>query len=319
MGFVIFIGVFSVTALVMSVALAESRGTRQAAAALDSVIKTDSWDKRQVKLDIRKDEQISSIPWLNQKLTSMQLAPFLKRMLSQAALDWSPGRLLGFCLLGLLIPIFVLLQIKASVPIALLAGLVLGFAPFGFVLFKRRQRFGAFEKALPEALDLIVSGLRAGHSLLAAMALVARECAEPVSGEFKICFEEQNYGLEMKAALDNLVNRVPLQDLKIATTAIIIQKESGGNLAEVLDKTSAVIRDRFRLKREIMTHTAQGRLTGVVLTGLPLVLGVAIYFVAPDMISLLWHRDVGIKLMWIAAGMILFGGFVINKIVDIDV
>jgi tight adherence protein B len=151
------------------------------------------------------------------------------------------------------------------------------------------------------------------------MALVSRECPEPVKGEFKIAFEEQNYGLEMKLALENLLNRVPLQDLKITATAILIQKESGGNLAEVLDKTSHVIRERFRLKRQIMVHTAQGRLTGLVLTCLPVVLGVGIYFVDPDMISILWHRQIGIEMMWGAVGLIMLGGFVIWKIVDIDV
>jgi len=148
---------------------------------------------------------------------------------------------------------------------------------------------------------------------------VARECPQPVGGEFKICFEEQNYGLEMKAALESLIVRVPLQDLKITTTAILIQKESGGNLAEVLDKTAYVIRERFRLKRQIMVHTAQGRLTGLILTLLPIVLGVGIYFVDPGMISILWHRQIGIELMWAAAGLIVLGGFVIWKIVDIDV
>jgi len=123
----------------------------------------------------------------------------------------------------------------------------------------------------------------------------------------------------MKVALENLITRVPLQDLKIATTAILIQKESGGNLAEVLDKTSYVIRERFRLKRQIMAHTAQGRLTGLILTCLPIVLGVGIYFVDPGMISILWHRPIGIKLMWAAAGLIALGGFVIHKIVDIDI
>jgi tight adherence protein B len=165
----------------------------------------------------------------------------------------------------------------------------------------------------------MVSGLRAGHSLLAAMALVARECAPPVNSEFKICFEEQNYGLEMKEALANLITRVPVQDLMIATTAILIQKESGGNLAEVLDKTAYVIRERFRLKRQIMVHTAQGRFTGLILTLLPIVLGIGIYIVDPGMISILWHRDIGIKLMWAAAGLITIGGFVIWRIVDIDV
>jgi tight adherence protein B len=195
----------------------------------------------------------------------------------------------------------------------------LGFAPFGFVLFKRGRRFSSFEKGLPEALDLMVSGLRAGHSLLAAMALVARECADPIGTEFKICFEEQNYGLEMKEALENLLTRVPLQDLKIVSTAIMIQKESGGNLAEVLDKASYIIRDRFRLKKQIMVHTAAGRMTGLILSLLPVVLGIAIYFVDPSMISILWHRSIGIKMLWGSAGLTLLGGFVIWKIVDIDV
>ena len=145
------------------------------------------------------------------------------------------------------------------------------------MLFKRSKRFGKFEQGLPEALDLMVSALRAGHSLIAAMGLVARECADPVGSEFKMCFEEQNYGLELKTALDNLIERVPLQDLSIVATAIMIQKESGGNLAEVLDKTSHVIRERFRLKRQIQTHTAQGRLTGWILSLLPVVLGIALY------------------------------------------
>ena len=165
----------------------------------------------------------------------------------------------------------------------------------------------------------MVSALRAGHSLVAAMGLVARECQDPVGGEFKICFEEQNYGLEMKAALDNLAIRVPLQDVNMVSTAIMIQKESGGNLAEVLDKTSNLIRERFRLKRQIKMHTAQGRMTGWVLTLVPVFLGVAMYFVNPKMMSVMWTRSIGIKLMWAAAGLTALGGFVINRIVDIDV
>jgi tight adherence protein B len=316
---IVFIGVFAIVALVAFGSMGASRGTRQAAATLDSVLRTDARENRQLKLDIRKDEQLSSIPWLNQKLVTLELASFLKRMLSQAALNWSPGLLLTMTAAGLFIPAYIVYVLAHSLALALVAGLVIGMAPFLFVVIKRKQRFGAFEKKLPDALDMMVSGLRAGHSLLAAMALVARECPEPLGGEFKICFEEQNYGLELKAALDNLINRVPLQDLKIVTTAIIIQKESGGNLAEVLDKTAQVIRDRFRLKKQIMVHTAQGRLTGVILTLLPIGLGAAIYAIDPDMISLLWHRDIGIKMMWVSACMTIVGGFVIYKIVDIDV
>jgi len=112
---------------------------------------------------------------------------------------------------------------------------------------------------------------------------------------------------------------VSLQDLRIVCTAILIQKESGGNLAEVLDKTAHVIRERFRLRREVQTRTAQGRMTGYVLTLLPIILGIALYFVNPTMMSLLWKRDIGVKLLWTASGMIVVGGLIIRKIVNMDV
>jgi tight adherence protein B len=176
-----------------------------------------------------------------------------------------------------------------------------------------------FQQGLPEALDLMVSALRAGHSLIAAMGSVARECTDPIGCEFKACFEEQNYGLELKTALDNMLNRVPLQDLRIVTTAIMIQKESGGNLAEVLDKTSHIIRERFRLKRQVAVHTAQGRLSGWILTFLPVVLGVALYSIDPDMISILWKTPIGVKLLWVSGCMIVIGGFIIRHIVNMDV
>ena len=315
----VFVGVFAAIALPM-VAAGSSDNSKKALATLDAVLKNEPSEVvRQQNMDLRKDEQLSSIPWLNKKLLKIELAPYLRKMLSQAQLDWSPGRLLIMTVACCLLPAYIVYLTIGSYPLMLGAGAVCGALPFGWVYFKRARRFSAFEKHLPEALDLMVSGLRAGHSLLAAMALVARECPEPVKGEFKIAFEEQNYGLEMKLALENLLNRVPLQDLKITATAILIQKESGGNLAEVLDKTSHVIRERFRLKRQIMVHTAQGRLTGLVLTCLPVVLGVGIYFVDPDMISILWHRQIGIEMMWGAVGLIMLGGFVIWKIVDIDV
>jgi tight adherence protein B len=314
----VFVGVFTLIALPLA-AFGPSNSSKQALATLDSAIGSDRHDLRKEKLNLRKSELLSSIPWLNQKLLKFELTPYLRRMLSQADLDWSAGRLVVVSAACFVLPAYAVSQIANSVLIGLVVGILTGSLPFCWVAFKRKRRFGQFEKGLPEALDLMVSGLRAGHSLLAAMALVARECPQPVGSEFRVCFEEQNYGLEMNAALENLLIRVPLQDLKITATAIMIQKESGGNLAEVLDKTAYVIRERFRLKRQIMVHTAQGRLTGWILTLLPIALGVGIYFVDPQMISILWHREIGIKLMWGAAGLILIGGFVIHKIVDIDV
>jgi len=316
----VFVGVFAAIGLpLVAMSHSSSKQSKQALATLDSAIRGDSPIVQQQILNVRKDEQLSSIPWLNQKLLKLELAPHLRRILSQANLSWSAGRLLAISAACFAVPFYIVyLRFGALLP-GLLAGVAIGAIPFAFVMLKRSKRFGKFEAGLPEALDLMVSALRAGHSLIAAMGLVARECADPVGTEFKICFEEQNYGLEMKTALESLLDRAPIQDLRMVATAIMIQKESGGNLAEVLDKTSTLIRERFRLKRQIKTHTAQGRMTGWVLTGVPVVLGFAMYFVNPKMMSILWHRDIGIKLLWTAAGMVVLGGFVINRIVNIDV
>jgi tight adherence protein B len=181
------------------------------------------------------------------------------------------------------------------------------------------QRFGKFEKQLPEALDLIVSGLRAGHSLSSALGLVTREVQDPLGSEFRIAFEEQNFGLDMRTALENLVKRVPLQDLKMSITAIIIQRESGGNLAEVLEKTAQMVRERFRLKKQVMVHTAQGRMTGIVLTILPIALGFGLWIVNPENESLLWRREIGIKLLIGAACSLILGSAIIQKIIRLKV
>jgi len=202
---------------------------------------------------------------------------------------------------------------------AAIAGLLLGGAPLFYVLHKRRQRFSKFEQELPEALDLMVSALRAGHSLVSALGLVAQESPDPIGVEFRICFDEQNYGLELRTAMSNLLARVPLQDLRIVVTAILIQKESGGNLAEVLDKVAHVIRERYRLKRQVRVHTAQGRMTGWILSFLPIVLGVALYLIRPDAMSLLWRNPIGLKMLYASAALTVTGALIIRKIVNMEV
>jgi len=318
--FLVFLGTFSVAALLMLASTsAATQHARQALATLDSALANENLDTRKQVLNLRKSEQLSAIPWLNRQLQKLELAPRLQRLLAQAEVKWTAGTLMTLTAALALIPGYFIEAKFGSLPLALGAGVVLGAAPLLWVQMKRKRRFGKFEAGLPESLDMMVSALRAGHSLIAAMGLMARECAAPVGTEFRICFDEQNYGLELNTAMDNLLNRMPIQDLRIVATAIMIQKESGGNLAEVLDKTSYVIRQRFRLKRQVMTHTAQGRLTGMILTILPVALGIAIYFVNPKMMSILWTTPIGIKLLWSAAGMIVVGGLIIRKIVNMEV
>ena len=316
----VFLGVFSVVSLLMIAgASGKTQEAKQVIASLDTALATETPQVRDQIVNLRKSERLSGIPWLNKKLLKIDLAPRLHTLLHQADLRWTAGGLLAGCGLLFAIPAYVVFLRFGNILVVMAAGLLLGMMPFGWVLFKRSRRFGKFLEALPEALDLMVSALRAGHSLNAAMGLVSRECTAPVSTEFKICFEEQNYGLELKTALDNMISRIPLQDLRIVATAIMIQKESGGNLAEVLDKTSHVIRERFRLKRQIGVHTAQGRLTGWILTFLPIVLGIALYTVNPEMMRILWTTPIGIKLLWAAGIGIIIGGLIIHKIVNMDV
>jgi tight adherence protein B len=315
-----FLGAFSVIALVLvAIGSRASEQAKQVHATLDSALATDRQEDREALINLRKNELFSTIPWLNRRLNQLELAPRLQALLYQADLKWSTGGLLAGCGLCFAVPAYLAYLRLDSVLMALPVGLLMGSAPFLFVLYKRNKRLNLFQKGLPEALDLMVSALRAGHSLVAAIGSVARECADPIGCEFRACFEEQNYGLELKTALDNLINRVPLQDLRIFATAIMIQKESGGNLAEVLDKTAHVIRERFRLKRQVGVHTAQGRMTGWVLTLLPVILGIALYFVNPEMMSVLWKNPLGIKLLWSASIMIVIGGLIIRHIVNMDV
>jgi tight adherence protein B len=316
----VFLGTFSVAALLL---IASGQGAAQKAkqvvATLESALATETPEVREQLVDLRKNIEYSGIPWLNQKLVRLQIAPLLQSLLKQADLKWSAGQLMAMCAVAFAAPGYLVYFKFPHFLIAVIIGLVFGSTPILYVLFKRKRRFAAFEAGLPAALDLMVSALRAGHSLIASMGLIARECTDPIGAEFKACFEEQNFGLELKTALDNLTGRVPLQDLRIVSTAILIQKESGGNLAEVLDKTAHVIRERFRLKRKIATHTAQGRLSGLVLSLLPVVTGIALYVVNPKMMSILWTSDIGIKLMCTASGMIVVGGLIIRHLVNMDV
>jgi tight adherence protein B len=316
----VFLGVFAVVALLfIAIGGSASKQAKQVHDTLDSALATDTPVERSQAVNLRKQEELSGIPWLNRKLLHFELTPHLQSLLYQADLKWTPGRLLAICGACFAVGATLIFWRLSSIPLAFLGGLLCSAAPFGLVMFKRGKRLDRFQELLPEALDLMVNAMRAGHSLIAAMGSVARECADPVGCEFKTCFEEQNYGLELKTALDNMVNRVPLQDLRIVSTAIMIQRESGGNLAEVIDKTSHVIRERFRLKRQVATHTAQGRMTGWVLTLLPVALGVALYFVNPTMMRVLWETKIGVKLLWVSGSMIVVGGLIIRKIVNVDV
>ena len=269
--------------------------------------------------DVRKVVKYSAIPWMNQLLQKIELAPRLRMLIYQAQMKWTVGQLVLMCLASGVIPFYLVLWRTGSVLPSLAIGAAAVFAPFGFLMLRRGKRFARFDLELPKTLDLMVNALRAGHSFNAALELAAREGSEPVRSEISMCFGEQFYGLDLRDALENLMTRVPLKDVRIVATVVLVQKETGGNLAEVLSNTAEVIRERSRLKRQMLVHTAQGRLTGWVIGLLPIVLLILLYTINPGLESLLWKRELGLKLLYCGAGMMVVGGILIRNIVRLDV
>jgi tight adherence protein B len=317
---VVFFAVFVVAALLLTASRSSaSQQTEQTLNVLQAALATSKLSPTDQIVDIRKEELLSAVPWLNRWLLKLEVAPRLRILLYQANLQWTAGSLILMCVICFLIPAYLIYLRTGTLIFSVLIGLLLGAAPLIYALHKRAKRFSKFEEGLPEALDLMVSAMRAGHSFISALDLASNESPDPIGKEFRICFDEQNYGLDLKTAMGNLAARVPLQDLKIVITAILIQKESGGNLAEVFDKAAYVIRERFRLKRQVRVHTAQGRLTGWILSFLPIVLGIALYLINPASMSLLWTRAIGVKLLYLSGTMTIVGALIIRKIVNVDV
>jgi tight adherence protein B len=230
------------------------------------------------------------------------------------------------------VPLFLMLSIGLTVglgiavlgitrwwPAALMASFLGGVAPYMVVRFRRNKRLGAFEEMLPEAIDLLGRAIRAGHPLSAGMKMVADETKEPIQGEFRRTHEEHRFGLPFEDALLAMADRVSLIDVRILTTAILIQREVGGNLAEVLDNLANVIRVRFTIRRQLRVYTAQGRFSGYVLGALPIAVGLAIYSLNPPYIRLLFTDPLG-KLLVLLAVLFQIAGFLwIRKIVNIEI
>lgn len=191
--------------------------------------------------------------------------------------------------------------------------------PFLFLRLKRGRRMRAFEEQFPEALDLISRALKAGHAFATGLKMVADELQEPVGPEFRKTFDEQNFGLPLKDALENLTVRIPVLDVRFFATAVLIQRETGGNLSEILENLSHVVRERFKILRQVRVYTAHGRLTGYVLLALPAVLSIALMFINPEHMNLLFRERMGQMMLMTALVMQTCGFLWIRQIVKIEV
>ena len=271
------------------------------------------------RLDLLRHELLGSLPIMDRILHRIELFGRLRTFLIQSEVPWTIGDLLtrtgAAAVLGAAIAYW---RTEIST-IAAVTGACAGSIPILYVAYRRNKRFLVFESQLPGAIDLICRALRAGHGLVAGLKMVGDEVPDPIGSEFRKTFDEQNFGLELKESLYNLSERVPLQDVRIIVTAVLIQRETGGNLAEVLEKVARVIRERYRLKRQIRTHTAQGRLTGWILSLLPLILGIGLFMVRPEFMSTLWTTDRGRRWLVTATIMMFIGAVIIRRIIRIRV
>jgi tight adherence protein B len=266
-----------------------------------------------------RDEMLSRIPALDTLLRRSERVSLLQKTLTQGNVNIRAGNFLMICLICALVFALLLYAIGGNVLFGW-AGLLLGFfLPYAYASHMRAKRFHLFEEKFPEAMDTLARAVRAGHAFTTALELIASEVSEPVAGEFRQLYEEQKFGLPVREALINLTERVPLVDVKFFVTAVMLQRETGGNLAEILDNLSYVIRERFKILRQVRVHTAQGRLTMVLLMALPPAIVVIMLMMNPGFIRPLFVDPLGHAL--IVAGITLqtIGYFFIRKIIQIQV
>jgi tight adherence protein B len=254
--------------------------------------------------------------WIERLIANFSISGTLQTLIVQADANITVGKVLfisGAIGAGFFTCAFLY---KGMILPALIAGVQACFYPVLFLRFKRDRKVKAFNAGLADSIDMMSRSLRAGHSVVAAIGIVAEQAVEPVRSEFNEVFKKQNYGLPLREALMQLLDRVPSQDLRVLVTGMLVQKETGGNLAEILDRISHVIRERLRIKGEIRTHTAQGRLTGWILCLLPLVMLLMLNFINPGYSSILFDDPRGRKLLYTGVGLLVAGGLSIRTIIN---
>ena len=266
-----------------------------------------------------RDEVLSRIPAFDSYLRRSERVTALQKTLAQGNIDLRAGNFLMLCAAAALLFAVVAFILGGNILFGW-AGALLGFfIPYAYASHMRTKRFQKFEEKFPEAIDTLARAVRAGHAFTTALEMIANEVSEPVAGEFRQLFEEQKFGLPVRDALLNLTDRIPLVDVKFFVTAVMLQRETGGNLAEILDNLSYVIRERFKILRQVRVHTAQGRLTMVLLMALPPTIVVIMLLINPGFIRPLFVDPLGHALIVGGITLQTMGYFVIRKIIRIQV
>jgi tight adherence protein B len=245
--------------------------------------------------------------------------PAIARLIQQAGTDWRASSVFFVSVVGALCGGWFAAVLASNNAIAAVIGIALGSLPYVVLYVLGEKRRHDFDALLPDAVDLMARALRAGHSIAAVLEMIGKEIADPVGNEFRALHKEQSLGLPMRDAMMDLVQRMPLDDMRFLATAILLQKESGGNLAQILDKTAAVMRERARLKGQLRIYTAQGRITGWILCAAPFLMFALISVLNHNYEKTLLTNPLGLKMVYAGLVMMVLGILAIRKIINVKV
>jgi len=274
---------------------------------------------KQAQLEIVRKESLSAIPWLNDLLIKMRRFQPLRVLHRQADCHWPLGIfVLTTPLLGLSGFMFVL-SMHAPFVVALLVAAVAGALPAGFLSWLKRKRMAMFERQLPEALELVSRALKAGHAFSIGLKLVGDEASDPVGIEFRRVFDEVSMGVALPQALKNMTDRLDCVDLRFFVTAVLVQRETGGNLSEIIDSLAELIRKRFELQLKVRALSAEGRFSGILLFFLPIIVGGALYVMNPDYMSTLFTDPIGRNMLMLGSFLMVTGAVIMKRMVAIKV
>jgi tight adherence protein B len=272
---------------------------------------------KQIELTTRSTSRFSDR--IGEFFEDRGMGQFIERLILHAGAQTTVGKVVLSCVVGALFCGLVGERLTGVVAVGLLMAAAGSFAPLLVLRFKKDIRVGKFNEALPDAIDLMARALRAGHSMSSSIEVVAQQSPEPLSSEFEACFQQQKFGIPFRESMLAMGERVPSDDLHFFITAILVQKETGGDLTDILDRTTRLIRERIRIQGEIRTHTAQGRLTGWILALMPIGMLLIMNVITPGYSDLLFHSSMGQHLLIAGAVLIVIGGLIIRRIVDIKV
>jgi tight adherence protein B len=274
---------------------------------------------RAERISILKQRRFSRNAEFDRLLHRVPLAHRIDRLLVQSGTRWSVEHFLLSTICVVLCAVALLARWPMPLVVRLALVLACGALPYMMMRRARARRLVRIEEQLPEAADFIARALRAGHSFTNVLQIVGNELPEPLSGEFRLAREEINYGVPLSEALHNMAARIPLTDLRYLVIAVLIQRESGGNLAEILTNISTLIRGRLKLAGQVRVLSAEGRMSAWILGTLPFAVGGALTVINPTYVSILWTDPTGIRMMWFGAGMITFGLVWLRKIIRIRI